>query len=195
MHSAVIVGTALSLLLTAQIIEAAEDGDAATLAKESEEACAAGAKTPPTPEMIVDKVNKACALLQKEGVSAFPKFKGKDSEFIFAGTYIWIHDMTGTMRMHPIKYKMEGKNLIGLKDVNGKRFFTLMNMTASQKGAGWVDYQWPKPGEKKTSLKVSYVKLCEVDGDKLVLGCGIYDMSADELKSLGFNKIGGIEKP
>ncbi len=59
------------------------------LAKESEVACAASASTKPTPQMIIDKVDKAAALLQKEGKAAFPKFRGKDSEFIFAGTYIW----------------------------------------------------------------------------------------------------------
>ncbi len=58
------------------------------LAKASEAACVATASTKPTPQMIMDKVEKACALLQKEGVPAFSKLQGKDSEFIFAGTYI-----------------------------------------------------------------------------------------------------------
>ena len=49
------------------------------LAKESEEACTASEKTKPTVQMIIDKVNKACELLAKEGKAAFPKFKGKDS--------------------------------------------------------------------------------------------------------------------
>ena len=154
------------------------------LAKESEDACKATASTKPTPEMIVDKVEKACALLSKEGKAAFPKFKGKDSEFIFAGTYIWIHDTAGQMRMHPVMYKMEGKNYIDLKDVNGKLFFTMMNKIAKEKGSGWVDYMWPKPGEKDPSLKVSYVKLCKVEGEDLVLGCGVYDMSQADMQKV-----------
>jgi len=80
--------------------------------------------------MIMDKVDKAAALLQKEGKAAFTKFKGKDSEFIFAGTYVWIHDLSGTMRVHPIKYKMEGQNYVDLKDSNGKLFFIAINETA-----------------------------------------------------------------
>ena len=82
------------------------------LAKESEAACVASASTKATPQMIMDKVEKATALLQKEGKAAFPKFKGKDSEFIFAGTYVWIHDLSGFMRVHPVKYKMEGQNCV-----------------------------------------------------------------------------------
>lgn len=154
------------------------------LAQESEQACAASAGTKPSPEMIMDKVAKAASLLEKEGRMAFDKFKGQDSEFIFAGTYIWIHDMDGVMLMHPIKYKMEGKRLIGLKDAKGKRFFTVMNKVAKEQGAGWVDYMWPKPGEKKPSQKVSYVKRCHVDGQELIVGCGIYDMEKDDIRKL-----------
>lgn len=154
------------------------------LARETEAACAASASTKATPEMVVRKVEEACALLEKEGSAAYPKFKGKDSPFIFAGTYIWIHDLHGVMRMHPIKYKMEGQRLIDLKDVNGKRFFTLMNAVAIKSGAGWVDYLWPKPGEKEPLLKVSYVRKCRVDGEDLVVACGIYDVSPEEAAKL-----------
>lgn len=160
---------------------AAQAEDMAALAKETEKAAAASASTKPTPEMIVEKVNKACSMLQKEGRKGFRKFMGADSEFIFAGTYIWIHDLQGVMQMHPIKYKMVGKQLIGLKDTNGKLFFVDMNKVAREKGAGWVDYMWPKPGEKKPSRKVSYIKKCTVDGEDLVLGCGVYDMTIDEI--------------
>jgi hypothetical protein len=120
----------------------------------------------------------------KEGKNAYPKFKGKDSEFIFAGTYIWIHDSTATMRMHPIKHKMEGQNYIDLKDVNGKLFFTAMNEVAKTKGSGWVEYMWPKPGEKTPSLKVSYVKLVNAGGEDLIIGCGVYDLSEADLQKV-----------
>ena len=51
--------------------------------------------------MIREKVDKACDLLTKEGKRAFPKFKGQNSEFIFCGTYIWVHDLQGVMRWSP----------------------------------------------------------------------------------------------
>jgi hypothetical protein len=44
------------------------------LAKETEAACAASAKTKPTIDMIKEKVDKAGALLAKEGKAAFSKF-------------------------------------------------------------------------------------------------------------------------
>ncbi|MGO9416632.1 MAG: cache domain-containing protein [Syntrophobacteraceae bacterium] len=154
------------------------------LAKESEDACLASASTKPTPQMVMDKVNKAAALLQKEGKAAFPKFRGKDSEFIFAGTYIWIHDLTGTTRLHPIMIKMEGRTNLLMKDANGKLFISEMNEKAKTKGAGWVDYMWPKPGDKTPSQKVSYGKLVNVEGEDLILGCGIYDVPTEEVQKL-----------
>ena len=147
------------------------------LARESEAACVATASTKPTPQMIIDKVEKAAALLQKEGVAAFPKFQGKDSEFIFAGTYIWVHDLTGVMRMHPIVYKLDGKYILNLKDSNEKPFFAEMNEAAKTKGSGWVTYTWPRPGEKTSSPKISYVKLVKTGGEELVAGCGTWDLS------------------
>lgn len=154
------------------------------LAKESAEACKATESVKATPQMIIDKVNEAAALLEKEGKAAFPKFKGKDSKFFFAGTYIWIHDEPGIMLMHPMVYKLEGKSIIDLKDPNGKLFFTVMNEVAKSKGAGWVDYLWPKPGEKTPVPKISYVKLAKVGGENLVVGCGVYDMSPEDMQKL-----------
>ncbi len=85
---------------------------------------------------------------------------------------------------HPLKYKMEGQNYVDLKDSNGKLFFIAINETAKTKGSGWVDYMWPKPGEKTPSLKVSYGKLVNVEGEDLILGCGIYDVPPEEVQKL-----------
>jgi methyl-accepting chemotaxis protein len=172
-----ISGFAALSLSAAEVSEAAKK-----LASESEAKCEATATTKPTPEMIKEKVAKAVTLIEKEGSKAFAKFKGKDSEFLFAGTYIWINDMNGVMLMHPIKPGMENSELLGLKDSNGKRFFVEMIDVCKKQGAGWVDYMWPKPGEKERSLKVSYVKKAMCDGKPVILGCGVYDITLDDIK-------------
>lgn len=183
----------LAVLLCAAFVAVAanaiaEDGaavDQEALAKESEARAKETSETKPTVEMIIKKVTEAHDLLAKEGADAFAKFQGKDSEFIFAGTYIWIHDMKGVMRMHPIKYKLNGKGLLGLKDKKGKLFFGEMNKVVRENGSGWVSYMWPKPGQKDPSLKVSYVKICKIpNGDELVIGCGVYDVDPETIKKL-----------
>lgn len=157
------------------------------LAVESEAYVKTTEKTTPTqPAAIVAKVEEACALLTKEGPAAFPKFKGKGSAFLFEGTYIWIHSLKETkMLMHPIKFKMEGNELIGLKDEKGKRFFVAMNNVSNEKGAGWVEYFWPVPGSKDIVRKVSYVKKCTMsDGVDVVIGAGIYNGDPAEMAKL-----------
>lgn len=134
-------------------------------------------KNKPTKKLIMDKVRKAAKLLEKEGAKAFPKFNGKNSEFLFSGTYVWVHDLEGRMRMHPIKPKMaSGKSLLFLKDKKGNAIFVGMNKIAVEKGEGWYQYVWPKPGEKEASPKLSFVKKVKSkDGETLVLGCGAYN--------------------
>lgn len=143
--------------------------------------------TKPTVEMVMERVNAGVAVINKEGRSAFDKFKGADSEFIYAGTYIWIHSpTTGEMLMHSMKPKLEGRNVNPLRDKSGKLLFVEFNRVAMEQGSGWIDYQWPKPGEKKPSTKVSFVKLAEHNGEKFVVGSGVYDITLGEINnSLG----------
>ena len=173
----------LSLLVAAlALVASVQAKDPAELSKETIAYCASTAKDKATPKLIMEKVNKAAELVAKDGVAAFPKFKGNGSEFLFAGTYIWIHDINGVMKMHPIKYKMEGKRLLNLKDRKGKMIFVEMNKVAKENGAGWVEYVWPKPGEKAVSPKTSYVKYVKKGDLELIIGCGVYDLTEAEVK-------------
>ncbi len=159
----------------------------AELAEESVQYAVSTRKEKPTPpSLVVEKVGKACMLLEREGVEAFPKFKGKGSEFIYEGTYIWIHDLTqATMLMHPIKYKMVGNRYIGLKDRKGKRFFTIMNSIVKERKSGWVDYMWPIPGKKGLVRKISFVRGCTMsDGTEVVIGSGLYNYDEADVKKL-----------
>jgi cytochrome c len=154
------------------------------LQKETVAACADSAKNKITIDKIKETVDKACVLLEKEGTEAFPKFKGKDSAFIFCGTYIWVNDLKGVMRLHPAIPQMEGMDLLNVKDAQGKRLFVDFIKMAKDKGAGWVDYWWPKPGATEPSRKLSYVKLCKVKGADMVVGCGVYDLPDEQVDKL-----------
>jgi signal transduction histidine kinase len=155
------------------------------MVEESVTYCKNTAAQKATPEMIISKVDKAANLLEKEGKSAFPKFMGNGSEFLFAGTYIWVNDLNGVILMHPVKEKLWGKNLTGIKDRTGKRFIAMGIYLAEEEGSGWIGYSWPKPGQKSDSPKASYVKMVHTPDGDMVLGCGVYDMN-DELVSKGY---------
>ena len=79
----IVVLAVLFVTIGFQTLPALADKTPDELAKETEAACEATAATKPTPQMIMDKVNQACALLQKEGKAGFSKFSGKDSAVCF----------------------------------------------------------------------------------------------------------------
>jgi len=136
----------------------------------------------PTAEMVVAKVEQAAQLVAELGPASFPRFKGADSEFIYAGTYVWIHSAkSGIMLMHPMIPTLEGQNVLFMRDKHNKMMFVDFNRTALEKGSGWVSYMWPKPGESEPSLKVSYVKRVDYDHERYVVGSGVYDISLEDL--------------
>ena len=93
--------------------------------------------------------------------------------------YFWINDLTPVMVMHPANPKLEGQNLSAIKDPDGFALFNEMVNIAKTKGAGMVDYRWPKPGADAPVQKTSYVQLFQPWG--WIIGSGVYidDMQAE----------------
>ncbi|NUT78538.1 methyl-accepting chemotaxis protein [Pseudomonas sp. C1C7] len=93
--------------------------------------------------------------------------------------YFWINDLTPVMIMHPVNSKLDGQNLSTIRDPDGFAVFNEMIAVAKTKGAGLVNYRWPKPGASEPVGKTSYVKLFEPWG--WVIGSGVYidDMQAE----------------
>jgi len=86
--------------------------------------------------------------------------------------YFWINDMRPAMIMHPYNAELEGKDLSEYKDPNGKRLFVDSVETVKKNGAGFIYYNWQKPGINQPVRKVSYVKGFGPWG--WVVGSGIY---------------------
>jgi len=73
--------------------------------------------------------------------------------------YFWINDLNAKIIDHPIKPNLNGKDLSGFQDKNGKNIFVEFSTMAKQSTSGFVDYVWSKPGFDTPQPKVSYVKL------------------------------------
>jgi methyl-accepting chemotaxis protein len=103
--------------------------------------------------------------------------------------YFWINDMGPVMVMHPTNSKLEGQDLSGLEDPDGKFLFNEMVALARKSGSGQVDYRWPKPGSADPVPKVSYVELFQPWG--WILGSGIYvDDVQGEFRSQAMSALG-----
>ena len=69
-----------------------------------------------------------------------------------------INDMHPRMVMHPIEAADESATISRTcKDPNGKALFVDFVNVVKKDGAGFVAYDWPKPGFDKPQPKLSYV--------------------------------------
>lgn len=84
--------------------------------------------------------------------------------------YPFIYDLSGKCVAHGARPALIGKNLIDLKDQDGKYLIREMVAIAKDSRTGWVDYKWPNPLTNKIEDKSSYI---ERMGNYFV-GVGIY---------------------
>ena len=96
--------------------------------------------------------------------------------------YFWINDTNAVIIDHPIKPKLNGKDLANFKDKGGKKIFSEFARVASADGEGFVDYVWPKPGFDKPQLKISFVKLFKPLNWVVGTGSYVADVTANMQK-------------
>jgi signal transduction histidine kinase len=134
-------------------------------------------QSPPMSEeakRIEAMVNKAAALVETKGKTAFAEFRKRDSEWWFGRTYLFVYDKDMKVLLNPAFPEREGTNVHGDKDVNGKPFHDEFMRLIQSKGSGWVDYMFPKPGQIQPSQKWSYVIGVKIDGGLGLIGAGFY---------------------
>jgi len=114
----------------------------------------------------------AIAHLKKVGNDkAFDDFTKDKANWNKKDLYVILMDTDGAVKSHGANDKLVGKNLLNLKDQNGKEFVKEF-MAVSSKGEGWVDYDWAHPVSKKVEGKTTFVK--RVAGTNLVMAVGVY---------------------
>jgi cytochrome c len=72
--------------------------------------------------------------------------------------YPFVYDLKGICVAHGARPALIGKNLIDLKDQDGKYLIRDMIKIAEGPGSGWVDYEWPNPITNKIEDKSSYIE-------------------------------------
>ncbi len=132
----------------------------------------AGAAEFGTREEAVAMVKRVQAKFKAEGAEATFKAVSDKSvaDFHDRDLYPFIYDFSGLNVAHGARPALIGKNLIALKDQDGKFLVRDMRDIAQTKGSGWYDYKWPNPINNKIEDKASYV---EKMGDYWV-GVGVY---------------------
>lgn len=100
----------------------------------------------------------------------FTKLVNKARFFPDNSGYYFIYKLGGIVFVHASKPSLEGKNLMDLKDPDGKLLIQELE-NVSKLGGGYVDYWWDKPGQGLTP-KLSYSRMIP---DQLYwIGSGVY---------------------
>ena len=144
---------------------------AASLAIALAFAAPAHAESHATRDEAVSMVKKGVAFIRTNGKDkGYAEISNKGGKFSDRDLYLVVYGLDGTVHAHGANEKMIGKNLIDLKDVDGKPFVRERVELAQSKGTFWQDYKFTNPVSKKIEPKQMY---CEKLDDTAVCG-GIY---------------------
>lgn len=123
-----------------------------------------------TKDQAVELVKKAAEYLKKNGKDkSLAEFSNPKGEFVKDDLYLTVWDLKGTQIAHGANPKLIGKNLIDLKDADGKEFVKEF-MKIGDKGSGWVEYKWTNASNKKIEKKATYLEKHQ----DILIGAGIY---------------------
>ncbi len=141
-----------------------------------------------TAQEVVAKVREAASALSKTGDLA--QFNQKQGPWVWKDTYIVVLDCDKKTEVaHPIKPELVGTAIKSIKDTKGDNVFPEGLCDAAKKPSGvWIEYWWPKPGEKEGSRNLTYC--LSAKGTPYVVGAGVYDDKATiaELSKLSDKK-------
>jgi hypothetical protein len=121
-----------------------------------------------TPEEAKAMAIEAAEYLKSAGPeTAFPAFSAKDGPWHDRDLYVLVENDAHVMVAHGANQALIGKNVINLKDPEGK---PVALEIAAIKDAGWIDFKWQNPTTKSIEPKTLYVVRV---GENLI-GVGAY---------------------
>lgn len=118
-------------------------------------------------------VDKAIAFIKKNGrEKAFAEFNNPKGQFTDRDLYVVVYDMKGKVLAHGANAKMIGRDVIDLRDTDGKYFVKerVEMMSKGPNAKGWQDYKFMNPVSNQIEPKSMYIARHE----DIIVGCGIY---------------------
>ena len=129
---------------------------------------AEGGATKPEAEAMVKKgISYIKTNSNEKGYAEIDK---KGGQFSDRDLYLVVYGLDGVVRAHGSNPKMVGKNLMELKDIDGKAFVKERVELGKAKPSFWQEYKFTNPETKKIEPKIAY---CERLEQTVVCG-GIY---------------------
>jgi signal transduction histidine kinase len=127
---------------------------------------------------LISFVQEAVELIENEGEAAFSRLRIPGTKWFEDDSYVFVWGLDGIRHVFPPDATGEGQNMRNLKDINNKPIGQwFIARASSSNGAGWIHYQWPRPGEIFPVWKSTYVKRAiSPAGTAYLVGSGRYNM-------------------
>jgi cytochrome c len=123
-----------------------------------------------SPDEAQAMVKKALAHYKKVGrEKSMPEFCRKDGPFVNRDLYVTVIAMDGLELAH-INPKTVGKNMLDLRDADGKYFIKERLDAAKGASSGWQEFQFYNPATRQIERKTAYWERV----DDLVFASGAY---------------------
>jgi cytochrome c len=124
-----------------------------------------------TRDEAITMVKKAIQFIKANGRDkAFAEFSNTRGQFADRDLYIAVYDMNGKCLAHGQKPNMVGKDLIGMKDPDGKEFIKERVELMKKQSSAWQDYKFINPLNKQIEPKQMFIERV----DDFIVGCGAY---------------------
>lgn len=126
-----------------------------------------------TPSEAEAMVKKAIAYIKANGRDkAFAEISNPKGQFIDRDMYATVYDMNGVCLAHGFNQKMIGKNMMDMKDPDGKLMVKeKVDLAKAGQVKFWQHYKWSDPITKTIKNKAMFVEVY----DGLLVACGIYE--------------------
>lgn len=138
---------------------------------------------------VVAKVYEAVQYLNDKGLVGFSDFNNnKDARWVWKDSYVFVYSCRdNVMIAHPLRPDLVGKPILQMKDDKDHFIFQELCKAGAGKKGGWAEYWWTRPGEGKTSRKISYAHSAGVSfKPDIQVAAGIYDdaLTPEELSEM-----------
>jgi cytochrome c len=130
-------------------------------------------------------VTDAAALMAQEGEAAFAEFQVRGSRWRYGQYYLFVYAVDGTCVFHPEEPTFVGKNLIDLRDTDGRlviRDIVDVARRHEPDAGGWVFYKWEDRRQLSPTWKAAYIrKVTTPDHKVYVIGSGIFNPKTERV--------------
>jgi cytochrome c len=135
-----------------------------------------------TPQEVIQRVQQAAQDLAKSGEAGLATFSSKNATSVWKDSYTFVLGCEGGTAVgiaNPVRPESMGTpmaQILTFGPKSGEQIAADFCAAGQQPHGGWVEYNFPKPGETQAMRKVSY--LLAAQGTPYVVGAGLYDEKA-----------------